>query len=141
MGGVTVATPPKGEASLLVLLLEEMLVDHLTNPALVAALDAAAPVVAVQGGTSTATLRFGGGRVELENGIADDAWLEVRGDVDAFLKMATLDDPVRPLVSGRVRLRPRSGILGGIAGLPLRVVRRGAGLLGGNGGNEDGGAR
>ena len=136
MGGLTIATPPKGEASLLVLLLEEMVADRLTNPALTAALDAVAPVVAVQGGTSTATLRFGGGRVSLENGIARDAWLEVQGDVDAFLKMATLEDPVRPLVTRRVRLVPRGGILGGIAGLPLRVARRGAARLGRNGGRR-----
>lgn len=111
MPELQITTPAKGEASLLVLLLEEILPRYLANPVLARAFDLARPVLAVKGGTSTATLRFGDGKVVIENGLADDAWLEVDGDVDSLLGVATFDDPVLPLLRRRIWIRPRLGVL------------------------------
>lgn len=106
-----ITTPAKGEASLLALLLEEILPRYLANPVVAAALDRARPVLAVKGGTSTATVRFGDGKVVVENGLAPDAWVEVDGDVDSLLGVATLDDPLLPFLRRRIWLRPRPGAL------------------------------
>lgn len=121
MPAVKVSIPDKGRANLLVLLLEEILTPYLSNPLLARVLDATGAVVAVSGGTSKATVRFGGGEVRLENGIAPDAWVRVDGDVDSLLAVATRDDVLRPLLTGRVQLRPQ---LAAVTAVPLRLVGR-----------------
>jgi len=115
-----ITTPGKGEANLLVLLLEELLAPYVANPLLAQVLDATGAVIAVRGGTSKATLRFGAGEVKLENGLAADSWLRVDGDVDALLSLATGTDPVRPLLAGRVVVRPG---IGAVFALPRRLLR------------------
>lgn len=111
MAELQITTPAKGEASLLVLLLEEILPRYLAMPMVARALDLAGPVLAVKGGTSTATVRFGDGKVAIENGLAPDAWVEVDGDVDSLLAVATLDDPLLPLVRRRIGFTPRPAAL------------------------------
>lgn len=117
-----IETPPRGESGLLVLLLEELVPKYLANRLLAAVLDTVAPIVSVQGGRSTATLRFGGGEVRLENGVSDDAWVHVHGDVDALLDVATGDDFLGPFLRGRVRVVPRVVGPSQLAGLARRVL-------------------
>lgn len=116
MPELPITTPAKGEASLLALFLEEILPRYLANPVVARALDLARPVVAVRGGTSTATVRFGDGHVVIENGLAADAWVQVDGDVDSLLAVATLDDPVRPLLHRRIGIKPRPSSLASLFG-------------------------
>lgn len=52
---------------------------------LVARLPVAVPV-AVRSGRSGATVRIGAGRVQVGNGIADDAWALFDGDIDALVR-------------------------------------------------------
>ncbi|MFN8106058.1 MAG: hypothetical protein U0U69_16565 [Acidimicrobiia bacterium] len=111
MPELQITTPAKGEACLLTLLLEEILPRYLTNPIVARALDLSRPVLAVKGGTSTATVRFGDGRVVIENGLAADAWVRVDGDVDSLLAVATFEDPVMPLLRRRIGIRLSSGVL------------------------------
>lgn len=111
MTELRISTPAKGEASLLALLLGEILPRYLAIPMVARALDLAGPVLAVKGGTSTATVRFGDGKVTIENGLAPDAWLEVDGDVNSLLAIATFDDPLLPLVRRRIGITPRPAAL------------------------------
>lgn len=105
----TIVAPPKGEAGLIVLLLEEALPRYLRLPVLPAVVGRAGPVVSMQAGGSTATVRVGAREVVLEDGLAADAWVRLEGDVDALLDVATGDHVVRPFVEGRIRLAPNVG--------------------------------
>lgn len=116
-----ITVPDKARANLLVLLLEEILTPYIANPLFARVVDTTGAVIAVSGGTSKATVRFGGGEVRLENGLADDAWLRVDGDVDSLLAVATRDDLIRPFLTGRVQVRPQ---LAAATAIPRRLAGR-----------------
>ena len=124
-GRLAMETPPKGESSLLVLLLEDTIPRWLATPALAAAADLVAPVVGVRGGSSSATIRFGGGQIRLENGIAGDAWTVIEGDIDTLLQMGVGDALARPILTGRIHVRPRLGMLGALRRPVDLVMRKG----------------
>lgn len=121
MPDLQITIADRSTANLLVLLLEEMLTPYVSNPLLAKVMDATGAVVAVSGGTSKATVRFGGGTVRLENGLAADAWVRVDGDVDSLLAVATRDDLIRPFLTGRVQVRPQ---LAAATAIPRRLAGR-----------------
>jgi AhpD family alkylhydroperoxidase len=101
-----VEMPPAGEANLLVHLIAEVAPRALSHAA-VRLLLLAAPAtitVAVRAGRTAATVRIGGGRLRLENGVASDALLVVEGEVEPLLRLATgsMIDGLRGL-----RIEPR----------------------------------
>lgn len=118
-----IVAPPKGEAGLIVLLLEEALPRYLRIPFVPALLGIAGPVVSMQAGESTATVRIGREEVVLEDGAARDAWFSVEGDVDALLDVATGDHVLRPVLERRIRVVPNlSGLVGALTGMAGRLV-------------------
>jgi len=86
-----VEMPPKGEANLLAHLVASIAPRLLANAAVRLAV-LGGPVVAVIGlraGRTEVTVRFGRGRVAVENGIASDALLVVEGEVEPLMRLAT----------------------------------------------------
>jgi AhpD family alkylhydroperoxidase len=96
--------PPAGEANLLVHLLAAAAPAYLSNAVVrLALLGLPRPVaVGIRAGRTAATVRIGGGKLEVENGISRDTVLVVEGEVEPLLQLAT-GSIVRELSSVRIR--------------------------------------
>jgi AhpD family alkylhydroperoxidase len=83
--------PPPGEANLLAHLLARAVPSYLANAGLrLALLNLPAPLaLGITAGRTSATVRVGGGRVAVTNGIAPDCAVVVEGDVEPLLQIAT----------------------------------------------------
>jgi AhpD family alkylhydroperoxidase len=99
-----IEVPPAGEANLLVHLLARAVPSYLANAGLrLALLNLPAPIaLGITAGRTSATLRIGGGRIAIANGIAPDCALVVEGDVEPLLRVAT-GHLVREIGSLRVK--------------------------------------
>lgn len=87
----TVETPVGEEPNLLAHLLAESIPAQLSGAAARSAM-LALPVtvgVAIRSGRSSATIRFGRSRISVENGVRDDAWLVIDGEMEPLLRAAS----------------------------------------------------
>jgi len=114
---VTLADPPR--ASLLALLLRNLLATNLADERLAARARTLHGDVLVDAGGMTVTLRFGDAGVEVVTGVPADAGrprARVRGSLTTFLALSTGGGVAGPVLSGALRI-------GGNPFVLLRLMR------------------
>lgn len=100
---VTLADPPR--ASLLALLLRNLLATNLADERLAARARRLRGDVLVEAGGMTVTLRFGADGVVVHTGATDGRpRARVRGSLPTFLALSTRGGVVGPVLSGAVRI-------------------------------------
>lgn len=97
-----------GRASLLTLMLKQLLDRNLTDPGKSRAMKGKVLTVCVRSRRMETTLLFEDGRIRAEDGSHRRPDLEVTGELAALLSVALGASPVRAVLARRLRVRPRS---------------------------------
>jgi hypothetical protein len=103
-----VEIPEPGRASLLTLMLKQLLDRNLKDPRKSEAMQGRVFSACVRARRMETTLFFEAGRIRVEDGAHGRPDLEVTGELPALLSMALGTSPVRAVLARRVRVRPRS---------------------------------
>jgi ubiquinone biosynthesis protein UbiJ len=97
-----------GKASLLTLMLKQLLDRNLNDPGKSRAMQGKVLTVCVRSRRMETTLHFEAGRIRAEDGYHGRPDLEVAGELPALLSVALGASPVQAVLARRLRVRPRS---------------------------------
>ena len=104
----TVEVLEPGRASLLTLMLKQLLDRNLKDPRKSQAMQGRVLTVCVRARRMETTLFFEGDRIRAEDGAHGRPDLEVAGELHALLSVSLGAGPVRAVLARRLRVRPRS---------------------------------